>query len=186
MEEVLARTIYERQTTLLMATHDMSQGQRFAGRIGVLAQGEILQVGSPTAVFCSPKSREVAEFVGVENILPGVVASKDNDLAIIDVSGIEVQAISDCDVGDKVYALVRPEDVTFAISIETSSARNVFQGKISRMALVGPLSRIEVDCGLSLLGVLTSRSASELDLTIGKQVYASFKATAIHVIKRPV
>ena len=32
------------------------------------------------------------------------------------------------------------------------------------MTLVGPLVRIEVDCGVPLLGVLTAVSAQELDL----------------------
>jgi molybdopterin-binding protein len=52
------------------------------------------------------------------------------------------------------------------------------------VTLGGPLVRIEVDCGVPLLGVLTAVSAQELDLTVGKQVFASFKATAIHIIKR--
>jgi molybdopterin-binding protein len=34
------------------------------------------------------------------------------------------------------------------------------------------------------LGVVTKMSAEELDLDISKKVYASFKATAVHVIKR--
>ena len=59
-----------------------------------------------------------------------------------------------------------------------------FRGKITRIAPAGPLIRIEMDCGFPLLGVVTKRSAQELDLTSGRQVYASFKATAIHIIKR--
>jgi len=184
IENILAQIIGEQRITVLMATHDMPQGQRIAGKIGMLVNGEILQMGSPNELFCSPNSREVAEFVGVENILPGIVAGKDNDLTVINVDGNAIQAISGYAIGDKVYALIRPEDITFTLSKEASSARNVFEGKISRMTSVGPLVRIEVDCGLPLLGVITKRSAQELDLTIGKHVYASFKATAIHIIKR--
>lgn len=184
IEEILAHIIHERRTTVVMATHDMFQGQRLAGRIGVLVNGEMLQIGSPSEVFWSPKSREVAEFVGMENILCGVVVEKDDDLVTIDVNGNAIQAISHHTVGDKVYALVRPEDITFTLSKETSTARNVFGGGITRLAPVGPLIRIEMDCGFPLLGVVTRRSAQELGLTTGKQVYASFKATAIHIIKR--
>ncbi|MBL7120180.1 MAG: ABC transporter ATP-binding protein [Dehalococcoidia bacterium] len=184
IEDVLAQIISEQKITVLMATHDMPQGQRLAGRIGVLIDGRLLQVGSPNEVFCSPKSREVAEFVGVENILAGVIAEKDDDLVNISVNGHVIQAISDYAIGDKVHALVRPEDVTFRLSKDPSSARNVFEGEISRMTPIGPLVRIQVDCGFPLLGVLTTRSAQELELTIGKHVYASFKATAIHIIKR--
>ena len=184
IEDVLEKIIAEQKTTLIIATHDMPQGQRLAGKIGVLINGELLQVGSPNDVFCSPQSKEVAEFVGVENILAGVIVEKDDDLAVISINGNTIQAISDCAIGEKVYAFVRPEDITFALAKEAGSARNVFEGSISKMIAVGPLARIELDCGFPLLGVLTTRSAQELQLTIGRHVYASFKATAVHVIKR--
>jgi molybdopterin-binding protein len=51
------------------------------------------------------------------------------------------------------------------------------------MTTVGQLVRIEADCGFPLLGVVTKRSAEELNLNLGKKIYASFKATAVHVIK---
>lgn len=184
VEEVLAQIIAEQKTTVLLATHDMPQGQRLADRIGVLVGGEMLQVGSPHEVFYSPGSREVAELVGIENVLSGMIAVKEDDLVSIDVKGNVIQAISDYAVGEKVYALVEPQDITFTLHKEASSARNAFEGRISRMTPVGPLMRIEVDCGFPLLGVLTRRSAEELELSIGRQIYASFKATAIHVIQR--
>ena len=183
IEEVLANTIREQKTTVIMATHDMSQGQRLADMIGVLMNGEILQIGSPSEIFCSPSNKEVAEFVGVENILSGIISEKDGALVTIDVDGATIEAISEISVGDKVYAIIRPEDITFTLAKGTSSARNVFQGEIVRMTTVGQLVRIEADCGFSLLGVVTKRSAEELNLKVGKKIYASFKATAVHVIK---
>lgn len=184
VEEVLGHIIREQKTTVVMATHDMSQGQRLAGRIGVLMNGEILQVGSPNEIFSSPGSREVAEFVGVGNILDGVVVGWDDGLVNIRVDGGTIQAVCEYAAGDRVYVLLRPEDVTFKLSKDMSSARNVFASKITRITPVEPLVRIEVDCGFPLLGVVTKMSAQQLELAIGKQVYASFKATAVHVIRR--
>ncbi len=184
VEEVLGHIIREHKTTVVMATHDMSQGQRLAGRIGVLMNGEILQVGSPNEIFSSPGSREVAEFVGVENILDGVVVGWDDGLVNIRVDGGTIQAVSEYAAGDRVYVLLRPEDVTFKFSKDISSARNIFSGRIAKITPVEPLVRIEVDCGFPLLGVVTKMSAQQLELAVGKQVYASFKATAIHVIRR--
>jgi len=183
IEEVLTRIIREQKTTIVMATHDMSQGQRFAGRIGVLMNGEVLQIGSPGDIFSSPGNREVAEFVGVDNILSGVIVDKDNSLVSIDVNGRFIQAISDYGVGEKVNALIRPEEITLSLSQDISSARNTFNGRITRIFPLGPLVRIEVACGFPLLVVITKRSAEDLNLTIGKEVYATFKATAIHIIR---
>ncbi len=184
IEEILAHIIREQKTTIVMATHDMAQGQRLAGRIGVLMNGEILQTGSPDDIFSLPESRELAEFVGVDNILSGVIVARDNNLVTIDVNGSLIQAISRYDIGEEVHALIRPEEVTLALHKEASSARNTFEGRVDRILPVGPLSRVKVACGFPLLSVVTKKSAEDLSLTVGKKVYATFKATAIHIIKR--
>ena len=184
IEELITNIIHRYDTTIIMATHDMSQGQRLADRIGVLINGEILQTGVPRDVFSSPRNREVAEFVGVENIIHGVVVSSEDKIATIDIGGNVIEAISDYAVGEEVSACVRPEDVTLALSRVSSSARNSFAGEITRVVSLGPLSRIEIDCGFSLVALVTRRSAEELDLGKGKPVYATFKATGVHVIKR--
>ena len=184
IEGILARIISERKSALLMTTHDMAQGQRLAGKIGVLIDGEILQIGTPNEIFFSPASMQVAEFVGVENILPGTIAGEENELAIINVNGVEIQAITDLAQGENVHVMIRPEDITFTRTRDSSSARNVFEGRINKIIPLGPLTRVEIDCGISLLGVITTRSASEMELTTGSKLFISFKATAIHVIKR--
>ena len=71
VEGLITRVIRELHTTVIMATHDMAQGQRLADQIGVLIGGEMLQVGNPGEIFNLPNSMQVAHFVGVENVLEG-------------------------------------------------------------------------------------------------------------------
>jgi tungstate transport system ATP-binding protein len=184
IEEVLAHIISEQKITVVMATHNMSQGQRLAGRIGVIMNGEVLQIGSPSDIFTTPQNTEVAQFVGVDNILSGVIVNRDNELVSIDIGGNIIQAISEYGMGEEVHALIRPEDITLAPRKETSSARNTFAGRIARLFSLGALVRVEVDCGFPLFAVVTKRSAEDLSLTVNKRVYATFKATAVHIIKR--
>ncbi len=184
VEALLARLIRKRGMTIVMATHDMAQGQRLAGRVGVLMGGELLQVGGPIEIFCSPANKAIAEFVGVENIWEGKVEAKRENLTAIVIDGAVFEAVTTCAVGDSVWVAIRPEDITFAQVKESTSARNVFRGKVERVTAVGALVRIEVDCGFPLLGVLTRKSAEDMALEPGKDIYASFKASAIHVMKR--
>lgn len=184
IEEILAHIITEKKTTVIMATHDMSQGQRLADRIGVMVAGRLIQVGDPREVFISPQTKEVAEFVGVENILPGIVTHRDGDLVTINVNEHAVEAVSGHQLGIKVFVLIRPEDITLTLSEESSSARSAFMGKIVKMISIEPLVRVEIDCGFPLLVLVTRRSSEEMGLTIGKVVYCSAKASAISVIKR--
>lgn len=185
IEEVLTHIINQRKITIIMTTHNMSQGQRMATRVGVLINGELLQTGSVYDIFNQPQNREVAEFVGVDNILNGVVENKDNELATITVNDKKITAISNLPVGEAVHVLIRPEIIVFSLTGEAGSARNVFKCRVEKINTIGSQVRIEVSCGFPLLGVITTQAAQELNISIGKDIYVSFKATAIHVIKQP-
>ncbi len=184
IEEVLAYIINEQRITIIMTTHNMSQGQRMASRLGVLINGELLQTGSANDIFNIPKSKEVAEFVGVDNILQGEVAKVDNQFASIKIGSETIYAISNCSVGERVDVLIRPETIVFSSSREPGSARNIFKCKVTQINTLGSVVRIEVQCGFSLLGVITTEAARDLNISIGKEIYASFKATAINVVPR--
>jgi len=184
IEQLISRIIHQYETTIVMATHDMSQGQRLADRIGVLVNGEIIQIGDPRQVFNAPQNRQVAEFVGVENIVDGVIISNEEGVATIDVGGNIIEAISSYNVGERVCVCIRPEDITLALSKSPSSARNSFTGGVVKVVSIGPLARVEMDCGFSLVALVTKKSAEELNLENSKSVCASFKATGVHVITR--
>jgi tungstate transport system ATP-binding protein len=184
IEEVLAHIIGEGKTTVVMATHNMSQGQRLAGRIGVIMNGRLLQIGRPSDIFSTPGDKEVAEFVGVDNILSGVIVNRDEELVTININGALIQAISDYPIGAEVRALIRPEDITLAPRKDASSARNIFEGRIAKTFPIGALVRVEVACGFPLFVVVTKRSAEDLELAVNKKIYATFKATAVHIIRR--
>lgn len=185
IEELIVKIIHQYATTIVMATHDMAQGQRLASRIGVLIDGEIVQAGDPREVFTLPRSREVAEFVGVDNMIDGIVVKSEGGMVAVNVGGKKVvEAVSNYPAGEEVYACVRPENITLTLAKTTSSARNSFLGRITGVVSLGPLSRIEIDCGFRLMALVTRRSAEELGLEKGKRVYAAFKATAVHVLKK--
>jgi molybdopterin-binding protein len=184
IEELITRVIRENAITVVVATHDMSQGQRLADRISVLVGGEIIQSGGAREVFTSPQNREVAEFVGMENIIDGTITSCERELAIIDVRGRSIEAVTDCGVGDAVLIGLRPEDVTIALSKLSSSARNCLSGTVSSLVYDGPLCHVGIDCGFPLVSLVTRKSAEEMGLEKGLEVYASFKAVNIHIIRQ--
>jgi len=184
IEEVLAHVIKEQKIAIIMTTHNMSQGQRMASSLGVMINGELLQTGSVNDIFNMPKSEEVARFVGIENSLEGVIIEVNGEFARISVNNETVYGISNYGVGEKVHVLIRPENITFSSSQDTGSARNVFKCRVDKINTLGSLVRIEVSCGLTLLGMITTQAAQDLNISIGKEIYASFKATAIHIIKR--
>jgi len=190
--QLISYVARQRNTTMIMATHAMSQGQQLADRIGVLLNGRLVQTGNATDVFHSPQNEEVARFVGMENVIEGVVSDSSEGIVTVSIAGSGLQAVSDCLSGKQVYACVRPEDITLLIADDyqrkavRTSARNAFPGRVSRVTTIGPLSRVEIDCGFRLVALVTKISAEELGLQVGRGVCAAFKATAVHIMERGI
>lgn len=184
VESLISHVIQQLDTTVIMSTHDMFQGQRLADRIGVIISGEMLQTGDPREIFSRPQSRNLAEFVGIENILRGVIASNEDGIVTVNTDSTALEAISNLDPGSEVYACIRPEEITLAPAKDSTSARNTFPGKVSHIVLFGPLARVEIDCGFPLVALITKKSAEEMGLQTGSRTYAYFKATGVHIIER--
>jgi len=184
IEHLISCIAGQHNTTMIMATHDMSQGQQLAGRMGMLLDGRLAQTGNATDIFRSPQNEQVAHFVGMENIMPGVVTANNEGIVTVNTGRNTVEAVSDWPTGKEVYACIRPEDITLALSSTWSSARNSFWAKIGQVITLGPLARVEMDCGFRLVALVTRTSAEELDLRAGRELYAIFKATRVHIMER--
>ncbi|MBM3956987.1 MAG: ABC transporter ATP-binding protein, partial [Gemmatimonadetes bacterium] len=182
IEALIGRVMTELNATVIMATHDMAQGQRLASRMGVLLGGRLLQTGTPQEVFSRPQDTEIAQFVGVENIYEGRVVSNARDLTGIDVGGATIYASGGHRIGARVNAFIRPEEVVLAESPLETSARNRFRGTVTGVSRQGPLAYVRLDCGFPLSACVTAVSADEMGLAQGKAVSAFFKATGVHVV----
>ena len=173
--------LQETRYTTVLITHDRNEAQTLGHNVLVLMNGRVVQSGSPREIFSSPASEAIAKFVGVENILEGKVVSNKDCITDIDIMGKLVEGVSNCREG-KVDVCIRPEDITISLTKSSTSARNVFPGEIVSMISEGPLVRIMLNCGFPLIALITRMSTDELKLSVGLSVYASFKATAIHII----
>jgi tungstate transport system ATP-binding protein len=182
----LERILKKTQTTTIFATHDRLEALRLSDRMAVMNQGKIVQIGSPEEVMNHPIDEFVASFVGVETILPGRVIKRNGGTFVTSVSGQEIEAVGEAQVGEEVILCIRPENVTLSVhsSNEATSARNVFHGKIMKIFSLGLYQKVLLDCGFPLVAYITNRSLEELSLKEGKEVKVSFKATAIHVVRK--
>jgi tungstate transport system ATP-binding protein len=182
LEEILRKT----RTTTILATHDRMEALRLSDRMGVIMDGRILQIGPSRDVMNHPVSEFVASFVGVETILTGEVVAHNGGSFIASVAGREIEAIGDSYPGESVVFCIRPENVTLSTHMarEETSARNIFPGRITRISSLGFYQKVQLDCGFPLVAYVTNHSMGTLSLREGKEIVASFKATAIHVIRR--
>ena len=100
IEEIITRLNHETGMTIFVSTHDMLQGQRLSGRIGVMMEGRIPQIGTTVEIFHRQATKNIARFVQVDNIFPGTVTASQSGEASIDVSGTIFRAISPVQAGE--------------------------------------------------------------------------------------
>jgi tungstate transport system ATP-binding protein len=184
--EDLQRILRVTHTTAVMATHDQVEALRLADQIAVMNQGKIAQIGSPSEVMNSPVDQFVASFVGMETVLTGRVTKTYDSTFVVSVSGRDVEAVGTVAVGETVVCFIRPENVTLSTgaSGEATSARNVFPGKIIKITSMGLFHKVHIDCGFPLVAYVTHLSLENLSLREESDIIASFKATAVHVIRK--
>jgi tungstate transport system ATP-binding protein len=185
----LNRLLQETDTTAVMATHDQMDALRLSNRIAVLQQGKIAQTGSAEVVMNHPINEFVASFVGMDTVLTGKVREiLEGNRMIITVGKREIEAVGNFPPGEQVLCFIRPENVTLSTDSpeESGSARNNFSGRVTRIAPHGLFCRIDLNCGFDLISYVTRTSLELLELRESQTVKASFKATAVHVIRKSI
>ena len=68
IEEIIKRIKNERGTTIILATHNIPQVRRIADRVGILLNGELIEVNSKEGIFSSPKDARSKAFINGEMI----------------------------------------------------------------------------------------------------------------------
>ena len=194
LERLLAQT----RVACVVVTHDLDEAVRLGRQLAVVVDGQLRQCDVPERVLGAPIDEDVAEFVGAETRLPGRVVSCDEGIAVVEIDGALVEAAAEVEPGRPVLCCLRPEDVTIWRADDAepdgaavperriSSARNRLRGRIERVVPQGAMARLTIDCGVPLVAVVTRASARDLALVEGTNVVATFKATSVHLIPRPL
>jgi spermidine/putrescine transport system ATP-binding protein len=97
--------------TFLYVTHDQEEALTMSDRIAVMNEGRVEQVGSAEDVYERPDTTFVAGFIGVSNLMPGVVSSLSGNRGAVRLdAGVEVEVpVDGLSPGDSCHAVVRPE-----------------------------------------------------------------------------
>jgi molybdate transport system ATP-binding protein len=185
--EDVRRLIAETQTPTIIVTHDRNEAMRLADTVAVIMDGRIRQVGTPAEVFAAPVDENVAGFVGIETVAQGRVRSVNDGVAQVQVGAQVIEGGSGVSAGDEVLVCLRPEDVVIgppAGELSPTSARNHLSARVVRFAPSGPYLRVYLVAGFPLVSLITRSALDELGLEAGSEVMATFKATAVHLIRK--
>jgi iron(III) transport system ATP-binding protein len=118
------RSLQQRlQLPTILVTHDQEEALTLADRIVVMNHGVIEQIGTPEAIYQTPRSRFVANFVGQMNFLPATITA-DHHLLIADAYPLSLSprqqtALQRLAVGTRIEIGFRPEAATL-LEVEAS------------------------------------------------------------------
>jgi molybdopterin-binding protein len=150
-----------RPLAICIASHQLEDAYRWADDIRALAEGRLSPV-TPENLF------------RVE-LPPGAGVLKHARVGTIEI------AVTTDRTGAVVLA-VPPTDIFVSLGALPSSARNVFAGRVTRVASQRPgLVHVTADVGIELVAAVTAEAVRDLTLAPGAPVVFSFKASAVRV-----
>jgi tungstate transport system ATP-binding protein len=180
IESVITNVNRELGTTIIMASHNITQAKQLASRIAALQDGVLVGVTSTNELFGKPSN--ILENIGrLQNIFPGQAHPTENGLALVDIgNGVKLQT-SKAREG-YVTLFIKPEDIIVSKMPLVSSARNVLKGRIIEALDRNGLVQLKVDAGREFITTVTRKSFEEMKLNLGHEIYLTFKAQSVQLV----
>lgn len=174
------RTLHSTGLPIVHVTHDYEEAIALGTRVGILEDGRIVQTGTPQEIFQHPKSKFVAQFVGLRNIWSGELRGNESDSfqnREFHTADLVFAVSTEADAG-KGSLVLRSEDVTVSNGRPEGSARNTHPGTVNRVSHARLGIEVVVDIGIEVTALVTDHAVKQLELVEGREVWISFKATA--------
>ena len=102
--------------TTVYVTHDQTEALTMSDRVAVFEDGRIQQLAPPDELYEQPKNSFVAQFIGENNTLEGVVQEIKGNTCIVKLDSgdiIDALPVNVSNVGDRTKVSIRPERVEF-------------------------------------------------------------------------
>ena len=172
--EKLKKLHQELGTTFVYATEDQEEALALSDRIAVLHEGQIHQVGTPSAVFDQPRTTAVAAFFGSPpmNIVAGIL---EKDGAAVEIGPRSIQLNGAVQHGQfrDVWLGIRPEHV----GLRTGSTAG-WKAKVSSVTPIESGSAIAVTVDM---GAFVAREKGEVRYKVGDTVLLTLPRKHLHL-----
>jgi tungstate transport system ATP-binding protein len=161
-ESAIRRINREKGVTVIMTTHNLGQARRLGDEIYTLFSGQLIP---------SP----------MDNLFTGSLLEKGGHPVF--KTGVLSMHVSPTDTPFEVtHALIPPGDILVSLESIVSSARNVLPGKVNGISEQPASVRIRVKAGEVFTVDITPESFRELELSLGSDVYLTFKASSVQLL----
>ncbi|KNF07919.1 molybdate ABC transporter ATP-binding protein ModC [Gottschalkia purinilytica] len=163
------------KTTTIHITHDFNEAMYLADRIGIMFEGQLLQVGTPEEIFYNPKSLLVAKFIGAENIFSCYIQ---NNIAYLE-NDIQIKIIHKEDGYNTHICL--PSDKVKISNKKIYGKENTFMGYVKEIIPKNHCNKLIVDIGINISIICMRHTTENLSLTINSKVWIQFDKENLNI-----
>jgi ABC-type Fe3+/spermidine/putrescine transport system ATPase subunit len=119
-------------------THNQEEAMSVADRIAIIADGEMVEQGSPKEIYSNPKKKFTAEFIGEKNILNGVVVDFNKSKILVNIEKDEIE------VANNNYTIAKNQEISLSIKSESIQISKVSSSKSKRAknSIIGKVTEI--------------------------------------------
>jgi ABC-type Fe3+/spermidine/putrescine transport system ATPase subunit len=168
--------------TTIYVTHDQEEALTLSDRIAVLSHGKLQQLGTPHELYEKPYNPFVADFIGINNLIPGRVKEALNSglRLVVESAGGPLMCAGDGRLirGEECRVCIRPETAEISLSSAPREGGNCIAGIVNFPSYIGNTIRYDVDAAGIIFKVDIQNPRDHQLLQAGTNVFIHFPATS--------
>ncbi|MEM6634927.1 MAG: ABC transporter ATP-binding protein [Pseudomonadota bacterium] len=173
MQFEITRLAHDLGITVVYVTHDQTEALTMSDRVAVFDDGRIQQLAPPDRLYEEPENSFVAQFIGENNTLEGVVEELSGDSAVVRLDNgdlIDAQPVNVNGKGDRTKVSIRPERVEFNIA-RLQEGAHTLKAEVLEFIYMGDIFRTRLRvAGNDDFVVKTRNAPDQARLKAGEQI----------------
>lgn len=182
IEEIIKKIQKNRDTTLIISTHNLIQGLNLCDEI-VLLNKEIIQRSPSKELFKKPKNRFVANFLGIKNIKKGKIIDRSENYTTISCDSIQINS-TETIANEDIYIYIRSDEIEINKErLPEYDDENQIQGKVTNILDLNTTIEITVDAKTTFKIDLSRNIFNQLNIEKEDNVWIHFKYEDTHILE---
>ena len=104
-------------------THNQEEAMSVADRIAIIADGAMVEQGTPKEIYSNPKNKFTAEFIGEKNIFEGKIKDFNKTKVVVDIDNDNIE------IANNNYKVKKNQKVSLSIKSESIQIKKISKTK---------------------------------------------------------
>lgn len=163
MQFEITRLAHDLGITTVYVTHDQTEALTMSDNVAVFEDGRIQQLDPPAVLYEEPRNSFVAQFIGENNTLDGVVKEIRGDACVVELDGgelIDAKPVNVTKVGERTRVSIRPERVE-ANKERLDSDAHLIKAQVMEFIYMGDVFRTRLKVAGNENFIMKTRNAPD-------------------------